>query len=340
MVMFDFFLIKISVQRYGVSFVCKGQNKYTFGRKSDNFKKSTYICEKYPCMKNRNILPFNWRQEAEILTDYSIDNDIILLDKPFISSTFQYPFKVDVTAIIVCTKGTAEGTINLKPYITNEACLIIVLPGQIMEHKYISDDFSGLFIIMSSKFTDSLIPNVADRLPLLLSVRENPVINLGEEGLDGMINYFNLLKKVVRVKEHPYRLETVRYLTLAFFYGGGVFFHNVSDNEKMTQRETIVDKFLRLVQIHYKEERGLEFYANKLCITAGYLSKVVKETSRKPANDWIDEHITLEAKALLKSTNMTIDQISEELNFPSQSFFGKYFKRVTGMSPSEYKKMR
>jgi len=290
-------------------------------------------------MKNRNILPFNWRQDVESLVDNSIDNDIILLDKPFIGSAFQYPFKVDVSAIIICIKGTAEGTINLKPYKTNEACLIMVLPGQIMEHKFISDDFSGLFLIMSPKFTDSLIPNVADRLPLLLSVRDNPVINLDEGALEGMIDYFNLLKKVVRVREHPYRLETVRHLTLALFYGGGIFFHNVSDHQKMTQRETIVDKFLRLVQVHYKEERGLEFYANKLCITTGYLSKVVKETSRKPANDWIDEHVTLEAKALLKSTNMTIDQISEELNFPTQSFFGKYFKRVTGMSPKEYKKM-
>ena len=288
-------------------------------------------------MNNRNILPFNWREELEHLIDNSIDNDIILLDKPFIGSAFQYPFKVDVTAIIICIKGTAEGTINLIPYTASDSSLITVLPGQIMEHKSISDDFTGLFLIMSPKFTDSLIPDVADRLPLLLSVRDNPVINLDSGALEGMIEYFNLLKKVIRVSEHPYRLETARYLTLALFYGGGIFMHNVSENKKMTHRETIVDKFLRLVQKHYKEERGLEFYASKLCITTGYLSKVVKETSRKPANDWIDEHIALEAKALMKSTNLSIDQISEELNFPSQSFFGKYFKRVAGMPPKEYK---
>ena len=99
----------------------------------------------------------------------------------------------------------------------------------------------------------------------------------------------------------------------------------------------LVEKFLHLAQSYYKEQRGLEFYADKLCITPKHLSKIIKETTGKPANDWIDEHVALEAKALLKSTNMTISQISDELNFPSQSFFGKYFKRVTGMSPSEYK---
>ena len=288
-------------------------------------------------MKNRNILPFNWRQEVEYFIVGSIDNDVILLDKPFIHSAFHYPFKLDVAAIIICIKGTTEGTINLTPYTTDGACFITVLPGQIMEYKSISEDFSGLFIIMSSKFTDSLIPNVTERLPLSLSVRDNPVIQLDEKALEGMINYFDLLKKVICVKEHPYRLETVRYLTLAFFYGAGVFFHKVSNNKKMTHRETIVDKFLQLVQTNYKKERGLDFYAAKLCITTGYLSKVIKETSNKSANDWIDEYITLEIKALLKSTNMTIEQISDELNFPSQSFFGKYFKRVTGMSPKEYR---
>jgi AraC-like DNA-binding protein len=291
-------------------------------------------------MRNRKILPFDWRPEIANMEVDAIDNEVILLEKPLITSTFQYPFKVDVTAIIICIKGTTEGSINLKPYTTDGSCFITVLPGQIMEYKSISEDFEGLFIIMSSKFTESLVPNVANRLPLSLSVRDNPVIPLDKYTLEGLIHYFELIKRVIRVKEHPYRIETVRYLTLSFFYGTGVFLHNVADKKKMTHQETVVEKFLHLVQTHFKEQRGLEFYADKLCITSQDLSKTVKQTSGKPANDWIDEHVTLEAKALLKSTNLTIDQISEALNFPSQSFFGKYFKRVTGMSPREYKGKR
>jgi AraC-like DNA-binding protein len=267
----------------------------------------------------------------------AIDNDVIILEKPLITSTFQYPFKLDVTAIIICIKGTTEGSINLKPHATDGACFITVLPGQIMEYKSISEDFEGLFIIMSPKFTDSLVTNAADRLPLSLSVRDNPVVPLDKYSLEGIIHYFELLKRVIQVEEHPYRIETARYLTLSFFYGTAIFLHNVADNKKMTHQETIVEKFLNLVQTHYKEQRGLEFYADKLCITSHYLSKIIKRTSGKPANDWIDEHVTLEAKALLKSTNKSIQQISDDLNFPSQSFFGKYFKRVTGMSPRDYK---
>ena len=290
-------------------------------------------------MKTKSILPFNWRNDVgldEMKMD-AIGDDIILLDKPYITSTFEYPFKVDVTAAIICIKGCTEGVIDLKPYTSNGSCLITILPGQIMQYKSISEDFEGKFLIMSSKFTDSLFSNSQERLPLHLSARDNPVIPLNEASVEGMILYFDMLKNVIRIKDHPYRLEVARHLSLAFFYGAGIYFHNLANNRKMSHHETLVEKFLHLVEKHHKEQRGLEFYADKLCITPKHLSKVIRETSGKPANDWIDDHVALEAKALLKSTNMTIQQISDELNFPSQSFFGKYFKRVTGMSPKEYK---
>ena len=287
--------------------------------------------------KIKSVLPFNWRSELDINEVYSIDNDVILLDKPIITSTLEYPFKVDVTAAIICIKGKTEGVINLEPYTTDGTCLITILPGHIMQYKSISDDFEGLFLVMSQKFTDSLMPNAADRLPLHLSVRDNPATPLDDEALQGMISYFEMLKRVIQVEDHPYRLEVARHLTLAFFYGAGAVLHKNADKGKMTHHEALVEKFLNLVQIYFKEQRGLDFYANKLCVTAKHLSKVIKATSGKPANDWIDEHVALEAKALLKSTNMTVEQISDALNFPSQSFFGKYFKRVTGLSPRDYK---
>jgi len=296
-----------------------------------------FIFAKNNKMKNKNTLPFNWRSELGNLNVFSINDDLILLDKPVITSAFRYPFKVDVTAIIISIKGTTEGSINLKPYTTNGACLFRILSGQIMEYKSISDDFTGLFLVMSNKFTDSLMPNASERLPLTISVRDNPVSQLSPESLEGMIQYFNMLKRIIQEKDHPYRLEVARHLTLAFFYGASVDFHNLDDKKKKSHNEMLVERFLELVETFYKEQRGLEFYADKLCLTPKHLSKVIKTTSGKPANDIIDERVTLESKALLKSTNMTIQQISDELNFPSQSFFGKYFKRVTGMSPKEYK---
>lgn len=103
--------------------------------------------------------------------------------------------------------------------------------------------------------------------------------------------------------------------------------------------EELVENFLNQVQDNFKQERGIEFYANKLCVTPKYLSKVIKEHNGLSAKQWIDDYVVWEAKALLKSTHMTIQQISNELNFPSQSFFGRYFKRSVGLSPLAYRKM-
>ena len=96
---------------------------------------------------------------------------------------------------------------------------------------------------------------------------------------------------------------------------------------------------MRVVMENYKQERSVSFYADKLCVTAKYLSLVVKNVSGKSAGDWIDEYVILEAKALLKSSNMTIQEIADVLNFANQSFFGKYFKHHTGVSPKEYRKI-
>jgi len=286
----------------------------------------------------KTISFMNWRDKLENINVDAIDKDFILLEKHLFQSTSDYPFKIDVTSIVICTKGTVECFINLKPVQAIAPCFLVLLPDQILEHKSRSIDFSGYMIIMSKKFTDNLLPNAQEQLPLFLSVRNKPVIELDEEGLEGMVNYYNMLKRIVKVKENPHRLEVARYLTLAFFYGIGFSIHKDAD-KKSNHYELLVEKFMRLVQTHYKQERGLEFYADQLCLTPKHLSKVIKETTNKTANDWINEHVILEAKALLKSTNMTIQQISEELNFSDQSFFGKYFKRYTDLSPREYKGM-
>jgi len=282
------------------------------------------------------ITPFNWQNDFKDKMDVvSIDNDFILLDNIKILPTFKYPFKVDVTTCLICLKGSIKGSFNMIPYTSEAPCFIIVLADQILQYKEISDDFEGLFIVMSKRFSDSLFANVQERLPLLLFTKENPVVLLSNEGLEMMKRFYGMFLHIVGQKENPHRLEVVKHLTLAFFYHTQM--HKNPEKEKKSKQDLLLDSFLNVVQKHYKEERGVDFYADKLCLTPKYLSTVIRQTSGKTAGEWIDEYVMLEAKALLKSTKMTIQQISDELNFPSQSFFGKYFKRIEGVSPKVYR---
>jgi len=288
-------------------------------------------------MLEKHILPFNWRTELENTKMESIDNDFILLEKPIITSTFDYPFKIDVTTAIICLSGTMKGHVNTDYYEANAPCLFVIYPEQILQYESFSEDFSGLFIIMSKRFLNDLSLNAQESFSTWLSVKQNACIPLEERSLKSMMNYFNMMKDCIQIKDNPYRMQIAVNLTRAFFYGAGYYLHNLSETRIKTHNEELTEKFLNLVQTHYKQERSLNFYAEKMCLTPRHLAKVIKENSERSANDWIDEHVILVAKALLKSTNMTVLQISDELNFLSASFFGKYFKRVTGMSPSEYK---
>ncbi len=99
-----------------------------------------------------------------------------------------------------------------------------------------------------------------------------------------------------------------------------------------------MENFLTLVKAHYKEHRDVEHYANLLHMTAKYMSTLVKSASGKSALQWIEEYVILDAKMQLASSLNSVQQIAYDLNFPTQSFFGRYFKRATGMSPSAYRK--
>ena len=88
---------------------------------------------------------------------------------------------------------------------------------------------------------------------------------------------------------------------------------------------------------HHRKERRVDFYAEQLFLSPKHFSTVVKKVSGKTAGEWIDEYVILEAKALLKYSVMSIQEVAYFMNFPNPSFFGKYFKHHTGLSPSEYK---
>jgi AraC-like DNA-binding protein len=168
-----------------------------------------------------------------------------------------------------------------------------------------------------------------------MSLLKNPHINFET---DSMVfgQYYKLLRDIAHSPHSNFKTEAARHLTLAMFYGYSHLKHQISNKNISTSRqEEIYLQFIDLLDNHYSNERQVLFYADRLCITAKHLSQVVKNITGKTALAIIDEYVITEAKALLLSTTMSIQQISDRLNFPSQSVFGKYFKRCTSMTPKE-----
>ena len=282
----------------------------------------------------KNISYLNWRTYFNPQTIYSVGEDLILLDNQLMESP-RYPFKTDMLTATICIKGRAEGSANLQKIISQPNSFNVILPGQIITHDYQTADFEARHIIMSSKFVDTL--GLDNRFSLFNS--HNQVIStmLSDYELTAILTFYEMLKWNI-THRNDYILETVRHMTLAFFYG---FSHTFQQNitSKQTNRpQQLSDDFLILVKQHFKQEHSLEFYANKLCVTPKHLTTTIKSTTDCTAKEWIDKHLLLEAKALLKSTNLTIQQIADTLHFTSQDVFSKYFKHHIDITPKEYRK--
>ena len=278
---------------------------------------------------------------SEDIPKESIGDDFIMLDDISKAPFFEYPTKIDFAIMCICLKGRIEGTINLKPYSFSENSLCITFPGQIIEYSYRSEDYSGMIILTSNRFVDNLELNIKESISAMLYLKENPIICLSADEMAHFLDYYNILRQTVRKEHYFNRIEMARLLIQALFY-------NVYNSQQMqrkssikkSKREKLFEEFYRLLLTYCKESRKVGFYAEKLCLTPKYLSSTIKDVTDKSAFDWINDYVTLEAKSLLKSTNMTIQQISDELNFASQSFFCKYFKRLTGMSPKDYRSFK
>jgi YesN/AraC family two-component response regulator len=169
-----------------------------------------------------------------------------------------------------------------------------------------------------------------------MTLFNNPINTISQETLRHLQIFYTILHKAASDEENPFRLQVIENLIRVFYYGGVSKFRKI-DHNATPYKNSIVERFMELVQEHYREERLIGFYADKLCITPKYLSKLIKEHTGRSAGEWIDNHVILEARAMLQSSDMTIQQIAASLNFPNQSFFGKYFKRATGLSPKQYR---
>lgn len=293
------------------------------------------------------IISYKWRNRIDEITpsNLRIGTDVLIIEDANAIRAERVieeaPFKVDMSMTIIYDRGEAVFKIDMHKYHIKAPAVIIIMVGQTCELISYSNDLQGRAIVMSNTFTDSMFVGSDGGYThkLYSSMINNPLINLDKDQ-NVFSEYFQLLKNIVQSPNSEYKIDAVRHLTLAMFYGYSHMKHDMSSYTKGTHRyNDIYSAFLEAVGNHFKKEREVGFYADKLCITAKHLSQVIKEMSGRTASDIIEDYVITEIKALLLSTNMTIQQISDYLNFPSQSVFGKYVKRVTGKSPKEYRKI-
>ena len=291
-------------------------------------------------MEKVNIQDVNVNRAKILGASGYIEDDILLLDKLNEAPIPREPRRMNMIVVALCLKGKAQYTIDTQEQLVRKNDVLIISERHVMDNFMASPDLEGLAIILSARFFRDVIQNVSDISSLFLFSKNHPVINFTQKEADVFISYFNLIKQKMTDTDNLFRRDVVRSLMLAMFYDlSNVFFRTrLSSVNRQTRADIIFTKFIHLVEGNYKRERRVGWYAEQLCITPKYLSETVKQVSRLTPNEWIDNYVILEIRVLLKNSTRSIKEIALEMNFPNQSFLGKFFKERVGMSPSEYRK--
>lgn len=270
----------------------------------------------------------------------TIGHDLAVFDDFGGVPVFEYPSRINLAVLSLCLSGEASASINLKEYTFRTNDMLILMPGQIVQRHGESDDFTGCAFAISTDFVKNSLLGIQQFLPVFLRLKDDPCLRLNPDEVVRILEYHSFLRQKMRQKSHRYQREIVLSLLHALFFDIAHIFdqHQPVRPKPQTRKDELFELFIRTVGEHYKQQRSVAFYADKLCLTPKHLSNVIKELTGKSASQWIDDYVVLEAKTLLKSTNLTILQISEELHFANQSFFGKYFKQHTGLSPMRYRR--
>lgn len=245
----------------------------------------------------------------------------------------------DQLTIILCTGGRKELQINFADYTLTPGSLAFIYPNSMWRPLATSSDFEAHYFSIqgtSAKEWNAFI-DLDTVFSLSSYIAKHPHTQLSLDETQVMTQYLNLLKS--RYEANAQAI-IIRFILSAFTLELNRIFtaREKSDRSKISRQEDILWKFLTLLKQYHQEERTVNFYADKMCISPKHLSSVIKQMSHKTAHEIIADFVTMTAKRLLKTTTMSIQEISDELNFANQSFFGKFFKQNTGQSPSAYRR--
>lgn len=246
------------------------------------------------------------------------------------------PYRLQESRIAIITNGRARVLINLIEYIFRPNYISLIAPGSIIQIIETSQDFDAHMMAIEQNFLP--VSGKEEFFAHFLQRKKNLLLPLTTTEQVQIENFITVMWDVLQ--EPVFRKEVIQHLLAGLLYNIEYIAKNKGQSESspLTHQNDIFQRFISLVNTYSKTERNVSFYADKLCLTPRYLNTVIRQASQQTVMDWINQSIILEAKVLLKHSNRLVYQISDELNFPNPSFFSKFFKRMTGMTPQEYQK--
>ena len=286
--------------------------------------------------KSLNTILISQIRQLKNCVCYADEDFVIADDLRDELDLLQYPYRIKAVMIAFCVSGSAQVSLNLSGIRLQKNYMLLADPGTFVQVSDKSPDFRVRMLL----FTADFIRESNIELKTIISIYKYTIDKAQDFLLDSLETtiagqYFDLLRDTIAFGQP----DITRDLLVSFFRAISEMSRRrmPQSTAPRTRQDEYFRNFMVALEKHHAQERSVAFYADALHITPKYLSTVIKEVSGKSAAEWIDDFVIKEAKNLLKYSSKSIQEITYALNFSTQSLFGKYFKRHTGMSPSEYR---
>ena len=293
-----------------------------------------------------------FRNAFPVSDTVGIGDDFFVLDMRYDSclDVLMHPCRLDAYLAFFCIGGSLKFSINLREFEVGENTLAVNIPGNILQVIRLDetgkDNLHFVVAAMSREYVSRMHIDVGRLFSEGMTLLDNPAVTLTAEERKIAGNYFDLVHNVL-TSPLLYKRECVSSLVSSVFYlVAGVLSRNIrlsaavsaGTGNGTTGARAVFDSFIRAVTKYHTKERTIAFYAGQLHMTPKYLSRTVMDASGKTASEWIDSYVIMEARNMLRHSDMNIKEIADALNFTGQSAFYKYFMRKTGQTPGQYRK--
>jgi AraC-like DNA-binding protein len=240
---------------------------------------------------------------------------------------------------IYCHRGSIGFIFNDKPYSCSADEFVFWFADSKLTNLTFSKNFKASVLLVEKGFLNVNIPDQSWSIDVVLHSKENPVLHLNDKNdKQRVLSNFQLLHNRYLEAEHRFYNEVLKLQMQLFIFEMWHTFANEYEHRKRTiESGSLYDRFVQLVQQHCMKEREVQFYANRLHITAKYLNYICKQNTAITASEWIQRYARERIILLLQNKHINISEIADEMNFSSRSFFTRYVKKILGTTPREFR---
>ncbi|GCC53510.1 AraC family transcriptional regulator [Chryseotalea sanaruensis] len=287
-------------------------------------------------------------KEAITDSDFGLDNTAELIDNGFgIYSSVRVknkigPLKSEFYRVAMCRRGFVTVDCGLETFTHQRNTIHFNFPSQLFSLYNKSDDMFAYYILFTEKFIEDILPlnSIQQQFPFL-DYEGVPFFQLTESESTEIEELFFKIDNEIKRNQKLLKQAIQLYIKLILIAANRSYERQKLAKKVEPKKDgTVVTRFKKLVGQHFLTKRSVSDYASILAITPNHLSKLVKEQSGKTASSFIEEMLLMEAKALLRHTELTISEIAYQLNFSDPSHFNKFFKKGTALTPLRYRNQK